>query len=50
MRCTMDSGILAYEYRFLEPVFIIENAGWTRNFAALQDKKSRESFVDFKIF
>jgi hypothetical protein len=22
-----------------EPVFIIENAGWTRNFAALQGKK-----------
>ena len=35
---------------FLEPVFIIENAGWTRNFAALQGKKSQESFVDFKIF
>jgi len=34
----------------LEPVFIIENAGWTRNFAALQGKKSQESFVDFKIF
>ena len=47
---TITGGREYHELQSLEPVFISENAGWTRNFAASQGKKSRESFVDFKIF